>query len=222
VITAAQRAGVKRMVLTSSTFSISAGHDDGRYGPDTWSDTNAKIGAYAKSKTLAEQAAWDQIAGGEMELTVILPGAVFGPSLGANADGVSVAMITDMIAGKVPMIPDVAMGMVDVRDVARLHVKAMNAVGAAGQRFIAATAEPIEMAFIAGTLRDAGFTKVPSRKAPTVVLKMMSLFDRQAKGLLPLIGKKITFDNHSTFEMLDWQPTAMDTSFREMAAAISA
>ncbi|MEI7745104.1 MAG: NAD-dependent epimerase/dehydratase family protein, partial [Chloroflexota bacterium] len=125
VIAAAQRAGVKRLVLTSSTVSMIAGKDSGRYGPDSWSDTTAKIGAYAKSKTLAERAAWDAVAGGTMELAVINPGVVFGPSLGASADGQTVAMITDMIGGKMPMIPDVAMGMVDVRDVARLHVKAM-------------------------------------------------------------------------------------------------
>jgi dihydroflavonol-4-reductase len=165
VARAAQRAGVKRLVLTSSTVAMIAGKRTGRYGPDAWSDTEANIGAYAKSKTLAERAAWDANAGSDMELTVINPGAVFGPSLGAEADGQSVAMITDMIGGKMPMIPDVAMGMVDVRDVARLHVRAMTAPGVAGQRLIAATAEPIEMAYVAGVLRKAGYTKAPTRKA---------------------------------------------------------
>jgi len=220
VVAAAERAGVKRLVLTSSTVAIWLGKDSGRYGADSWSDTNANIGAYAKSKTLAERAAWDAVAGSTMELTVINPGGVFGPSLGAKADGQSVAMITDMIGGKMPMIPDVAMGMVDVRDVARLHVRAMTAPGAAGQRFIAATAEPIEMGYLAGVLREAGFTKVPSRRAPTVALKVMSLFDRQAKGMLPMLGKKAAFDNRATFDILDWQPTPMETSFKEMAAAI--
>jgi len=222
VIAAAQRAGVKRLVLTSSTLSMIAGKDSGRYGPDSWSDTTAKIGAYAKSKTLAERAAWDAVAGGAMELAVINPGVVFGPSLGASADGQTVAMITDMIGGKMPMIPDVAMGMVDVRDVARLHVKAMTAEGAAGQRFIAATVEPIEMAYIAEVLREAGYAKVPSRKAPHAAIRLMSLFDRQAKGLLPSLGKRAAFQNRATFDILDWQPTPMETSFREMAAAIAA
>jgi dihydroflavonol-4-reductase len=221
VVAAAQRAGVKRLVLTSSTVAMIAGKDSGRYGPGSWSGTNANMGAYAKSKTLAERAAWDAVAGSEMELTVINPGGVFGPSLGAKADGQSVAMITDMIGGKMPMVPDVAMGMVDVRDVARLHVKAMTAAGAAGQRFIAATAEPIAMAHIAGVLREAGYAKVPSRRAPTALLKVMSLFDRQAKGMLPMLGKKAAFDNRATFDVLDWQPTPMETSFKEMAAAIS-
>jgi len=227
VIGAALRAGVRRVVLTSSTVAMITGKPSGRYGPDAWSDTSANIGAYAKSKTLAERAAWDAVEardaveGGATELTVVNPGAVFGPSLGAQVDGQSVALMTDMIGGKMPMIPDVAMGMVDVRDVARLHVAAMTAPGAPGQRFIAATAEPVSMTYFAQVLRDAGYSKVPSRKAPNVAIRLMSLFDRQAKGMLPSLGKKAAFDNHTTFDILDWQPTPMETSFKEMAASIS-
>ena len=221
VIEAAQRAGVRRVVLTSSIAAMVYGKPTGRYGPDSWSDVNANIGAYAKSKTLAERAAWDAVAESEMELVVVNPGAVFGPSLGAQIDGQSVALMTDMIGGKMPMIPDVAMGMVDVRDVARLHVAALTADGAAGHRFIAATAEPISMSYFAQVLRDAGYSKVPSRKAPNFAIKLMSLFDRQAKGMLPSLGKKAAFDNQATFDVLDWQPTPMETSIKEMAASIS-
>ncbi len=222
VIAAAQRADVKRLVLTSSTFAIIGGKDSGRYGPDAWSDITANIGAYAKSKTLAERAAWAAAKGGKMELTVINPGAVFGPSLGAKMDGQSVTLMTGLIGGKMPMIPDMSMGMVDVRDVARLHVKAMTAEGAAGKRFIAASAEPVEMSTVASVLKEAGYTKVPSRRAPTILLKIMSAFDREAKGMLPFIGKAASFDNSATFQLLQWKPTPMETSFREMAAAISA
>jgi dihydroflavonol-4-reductase len=221
VIAAAQRAGVRRLVLTSSTVAMITGKPTGRYGTDAWSDTNANIGAYAKSKTLAERAAWDAVAGGDMELTVVNPGAVFGPSLGAQIDGQSVELMTDMIGGKMPMIPDVAMGMVDVRDVARLHVAAMTNPAAAGQRFIAATAEPISMTHFADILRNSGYAKVPKRKAPNIAIKLMSLFDRQAKGMLPSLGKKASFDNQATFAILDWQPTPMETSITEMAASIS-
>lgn len=221
VMAAAQGAGVKRLVLTSSTFAIIAGKATGRYGPADWSDVDADIGAYAKSKTLAERAAWDSVKNGKMELTVINPGAVFGPSLGAKIDGQSVAMMTKMINGKVPLIPDMAMGMVDVRDVAMLHVAAMTASAAAGQRFIACTAEPVEMAALAKVLRDAGYSKAPSLKAPTFLLRIMSLIDREAKGMMPFIGKKAALDNSATLKVLKWKPTPMATSFKEMAAAIS-
>ena len=221
MIAAAQRAGVKRLVLTSSIAAIIAGKHSGRYGPDSWSDTSASIGAYNKSKTLAEKSAWKAVESGKMELTVINPGGVFGPSLGAKIDGQSVAMITDMIGGKLPMIPDVAMGMIDVRDVARLHVSAMTADGAAGKRFIAASAEPVEMATVASVLRRAGYAKVPSIKAPSFLLRVMGLFDREARGMLPFLGKKASFDNSATFDVLKWKPTPIETSFIEMAAAIS-
>ena len=221
VIAAAQRAGVERLVLTSSTFSIIAGKETGHYGPEDWSDTDANIGAYAKSKTLAERAAWKAVAGGTMEMSVINPGAVFGPSLGAKIDGQSVSLITKMITGKIPMIPDMAMGMVDVRDVAKLHVAAMTASGAAGQRFIACTLEPVEMSTVAKILREAGYKKVPTLKAPTFVLKLMGLIDPEAKGMLPFIGKKAALDNSATIKILNWQPSPMTNAFKEMAAALS-
>jgi dihydroflavonol-4-reductase len=221
VIGAARRAGVRRTVLTSSTFAMISGKPTGRYGTDAWSDTNAKIGAYAKSKTLAERAAWDAVAGGDMELVVINPGAVFGPPLGREADGQSVALISDMIGGKMPMIPDVAMGMVDVRDVARLHVSALTAPGAAGRRFIAATSEPVAMSHFADVLRAAGYSKVPSRKAPNAAIRLMAIFDRQARGMVPSLGRKVSYDNEATFAVLDWHPTPMEASIREMAAALA-
>lgn len=221
VIAAAQAAGVKRLVLTSSTFAIIAGRPTGTYGPADWSDTEADIGAYAKSKTLAERAAWQTAATGRMELTVINAGAVFGPSLGATMDGQSVTMMTKMITGKVPMVPDLALGMIDVRDVAKLHVAAMTADGAAGKRFIASTATPIAMATVASVLRSAGYTKAPSRKAPTFLLKIMSRFDREAKGMMPFIGKKATLDTSATITVLRWTPTPMTESFLSMAAALS-
>ncbi|MEI6724962.1 MAG: NAD-dependent epimerase/dehydratase family protein [Actinomycetes bacterium] len=222
VVAAAQRAGVKRLVLTSSTFAVIAGKDSGTYGPDSWSDTGGAIGAYAKSKTLAERAAWKAAEGGTMEMVAICPGPVFGPSLGAKIDGQSAALIRDMISGKVPMIPDVAMGMIDVRDVARLHVKALTAVGAAGKRFIAASAEPVEMATLASVLRGAGYSKVPSRRAPSFLLRFMGVFDREARGMVPFLGKKAAFDSRATFELLDWKPTPIERSLTEMAAALSA
>ena len=221
VVRAAQRAGVSRLVLTSSIVAMVAGKDSGRYGPDSWSDTDANIGAYAKSKTLAERAAWDIARDGVMELAVISPGGTFGPSLGAAGDSQNEAMISDMIGGKMPMIPDVAMGMVDVRDVARLHVAALTAPQAAGQRFIAATSEPIEMVEVAAILRRAGYSKVPSRKAPNVAVRLMSLFDRQARGLLPFLGKRIAFDTSATSDILRWQPTPMEASFKKMAESLS-
>jgi dihydroflavonol-4-reductase len=222
VMAAAQRANVKRLVLTSSVASVTGGHPSGKFGPADWSDTNADIGAYSKSKTLAERAAWAMSEDHDMELVAINPAGVFGPSLGAALDAQSVAMMTDMITGKMPMLPKLAIGLVDVRDVARLQVAAMTADGAAGQRFIASTTEPIEMATVARVLREAGHDKVPSRMAPTILLKVMALFDRDVKGMLPHIGKRASLDTSSTVSILGWEPTATELTITEMAAAIAA
>lgn len=221
VIAFAQGNGVKRIVLTSSTFAIVAGKQSGHYGPTDWSDTSENIGTYAKSKTLAERAAWKAVEGGAMELVVINPGAVFGPSIGSLVEAQNIAMITKMIQGKVPMIPDVAMGMIDVRDVAKLHVEALKAQGASGRRFIAASSEPVEMQTLASILKNAGYNKVPSIKAPSTLLKMMGLIDREAKAMRPFLGRKASFDNRATFEFLDWEPTPIESSIVEMAAALS-
>ena len=77
------------------------------------------------------------------------------------------------------------------------------------------------MGYFTQVLRDAGYPKAPSRKAPNAAIKLMSLFDRQAKGMVPFLGRKAAYDNRSTFDILDWQPTPIETSIREMAASIS-
>jgi len=221
VLSAAKRAGVKRVVLTSSIVAVTSGRPSGRYGTDTWSDLNANIGAYAKSKTLAEMAAWEFVKDESMELVTINPGFVLGPPLGVAGDGQSVAMISDFISGKFPMIPDIAMGMIDVRDVARLHLAALESPEAAGKRFIAASDEPITMAHLASVLRGAGYSKAPSRKAPNFAIKLMALFDREVKGLAPQLGIRISYNNQETYDILKWEPTSIDETVVEMAKSIS-
>jgi len=222
VISFAQAAGVQRLVLTSSIVAVMAGRKTGTYGPESWSDLDQKIGAYNRSKTLAELAAWKASENSKLELTVVCPGGIFGPPVGDTIEGESVAVVRGMITGRTPMLPDAAMGMVDVRDVARLHVAALTAEGAAGKRFIAATAQPVEMSTLAAILRGAGFPKAPSMKAPSFLLRFMALFDPQAKGFAPFLGRKASFDNRATFEILHWKPTPIETSLTEMAKAVSA
>ncbi len=222
VIAAAQNAGVKRMVLTSSTVAVSQGRQDGRYGSESWSDLDGGISTYAKSKTLAERAAWAAVEGGDMELVAINPGGIFGPTLSGRADGQSMMMVSDMINGKMPMLPDMRLGMVDVRDVARLHVAAITAEGAPGHRFIAATADPVDVVDLAKALKDAGFSKVSTRRAPTSLLKFVALFDKDVRGMLPMLGKTIGFDTRSTTEVLGWEPTPVDQSVIDTATSLTA
>ena len=99
---------------------------------------------------------------------------------------------------------------------------AMTADGAAGRRFIAATADPIAMADLAKSLEDDGYEKVPTRRAPNLLMKLMSLFDSDVKGMVPMLGKKIALDNSATFDVLAWEPTPINDSVTEMAASLSA
>ena len=193
-------------------------------GADDWSAPD-KVGSYAKSKILAERAAWGLIKSQEgddkMEMVVINLGGVMGPTLTGTLTGTSVGMINDMIQGKMPMIPDIAVGMVDVRDVAKVHVKAISVKEAVRQRFILASTEAIPMMRLAQILKSNGYEKVSTRKAPNFLLKFMALFSKDVKGMVSFLGRKVGSNNRSTKEILDWNPTDIETSILDMAKSIS-
>src|ERR1700722_1143998 len=141
-IGAAIKAGVKRVVLTSSVAATSRGVKAGDTVSDetVWTDlSDPAESAYTRSKTLAERAAWDLIAssGGATTLATVNPALVLAPVLGRDFSD-SVQVVQRLLSGKVPGIPRLGFNIVDARDVADLHIRAMTAPEAAGQRFIAA------------------------------------------------------------------------------------
>ena len=221
VLSAAKAAGIKRTVVTSSTVAITSGKLSGHYGTDSWSDPDADIGTYAKSKTLAEQAAWEFARSNDIDLVVINPGGVMGPTLTGRVEGESLTMISDIITGKYPLVPDISVGFIDVRDVAKLHVSAMTAEGAVGKRFIASSDEPLHLKEVTGILKNAGYKKASTRQAPKFLLKIMSIFDDQVKGLLPMVGERQTVANKDTYDILGWEPTSMKQSLIETAESIT-
>ena len=155
-----------------------------------------------------------------MELVVLNPGGVMGPTLVGTLTGTSVGMMHDMLHGKMTMIPDIALGMVDVRDVAKIHVKAISTPEAAGKRFVLASSEAIPMMRIAKLLRLYGYSKVSTRKAPDLLLKFMALFNRDLKGVVSFLGHKVGYDNSETKSILGWKPTPIDISIVEMASSL--
>ena len=221
VLSAAKAAGIKRVVLTSSTVAIISGKLSGHYGTDSWSDPDANIGTYAKSKTLAERVAWEFADTNSIDLVVINPGGVLGPTLTGRVEGESLTFISDIINGKYPLVPDISVLLIDVRDVAKLHVAAITAEGAVGKRFIASSDEPLHFKEVTGILKDAGYKKASTRQAPKFLLKLMSLFDDQVKGLLPMVGERQTVANKETYEILGWEPTPIDQSLIETAESIA-
>jgi dihydroflavonol-4-reductase len=221
VLSAAKAVGVERTVVTSSLVAIIAGKLSGHYGTDSWSDPDEEIGTYARSKTLAEQAAWEFAKANDIDLVVINPGGVMGPTLTGRVEGFSLTMISDIITGKYPLVPNICIGFIDVRDVAKLHVAAMTAEGAVGKRFIASSDEPLHFKEVTGILKNAGYKKASTRQAPKFLLKVMSLFDDQVKGLLPMVGERQTVANQETYEILGWEPTPMEQSLIETAQSIT-
>ncbi len=220
---AAKNAGVKRVVLTSSTISMMATMKTGTIGPDDWSNTNSKeIGTYAKSKTLAEQAAWKfmEEQHSAMELVTINPGGVFGPALGNDISGQSMSMIEQMLRGKIPMLANAAIPMVDVRDVANVHVQAMTHATAAGQRIIASRSEAIHLTEIAKILKDYGYKGPSTRVAPNLLIHIMSLFDSEAKGMLGFLGMNISADNSKARELFNWTPRPFSETVLDAAKSI--
>lgn len=168
LLRAARDAGVKRVVLTSSFAAIGYGPASSEhvFTEADWTDPNGAIGAYVKSKTIAERAAWDFMAreGRALELSVINPVGVFGPALGPDTSA-SIQLVKSMLEGNRPGEPRLSFGVVDVRDVASLHLRAMVEPAAAGQRFLAVAGESMSMFEIANVLRAQ--LGAAARRVPT-------------------------------------------------------
>ena len=224
-LNAAKTADIKRVVVTSSTAAVNSHMRNGISDHNTWTDINSKyVTPYQKSKTIAEKAAWDffndQSDDNKMEMTVINPGGVMGPQLGKDLDGASTKIISQLISGEFPMIPALSFPFVDVRDVAKLHLKAMITPGANGKRFIAARTKPTWMYEIAEVLFNAGYDKIKLKKAPSFLLKLIGLIDNQTKSLIPMLDKYVPTDNSQTVDVLNWEPMPLDQAFIDHANSI--
>jgi dihydroflavonol-4-reductase len=219
----AKKAGVKRVVLTSSNASVygrdlPAGKTE--YDETMWTDVTHPIGrqAYTKSKTLAEQAAWDFVKtqAPEIALTTINPVLVLGAPLDSNF-GSSISVVERILKGKDPMLPDLKFGIVDVRDVAQMHVQAIKVDATKGERILAAS-ETISFVGIAKFLKSIYPTcKAKSAQAPTFLIKFLSLFDGEIKSVLPLLGKPMITSNQKAQRLLGMKFIPVEVSLRESA-----
>lgn len=205
-IKAALAAGVERVVLTSSIAAIQYGHADySRAFTETdWTNVDAPTtGAYAKSKTLAEREAWALMdaAGRHDDLAVINPAAILGPLLDEDP-GTSATIVRRLLDGKLPAVPKLNMSIVDIRDVAALHVDAMTNPVAAGQRCIAAEGT-YTMAQIGAMLKPA-FTdrRVPTAQLPDWLIRIVALFDRDVRDNMHEMGTPKRLDGNRGSERL--------------------
>jgi nucleoside-diphosphate-sugar epimerase len=219
VLRASRHAGVKRVVLTSSFAAIGYGQKPQAtpFNETSWTDPNGNdVQPYTKSKTLAERAAWDFITnqGGSLELSVINPVGVFGPVLGPDY-ATSILLVQRMMDGAMPGCPRLYFGVVDVRDVADLHIRAMTHPAAKGERFLAVAGDFMSILDIAKVLKDrmgASARKVPARQLPDWLVRLAALRDPAVKQILPELGKKKNATNEKAKRLLGWAPRSSEES----------
>ncbi len=227
VLRAAREAGVRRVVYTSSCAAVYYGHP-GHVGPFTeedWTDVDGEpMSAYVKSKALAERAAWDFVGSTPaLEFTTVNPTGIFGPPLDGQPVS-SLGLIQSLLDGNPPLVPNLWFGIVDVRDVVDLHLRAAASADAVGQRFIATGSAPISMVDIARLLhtklKGAG-RKVPTRRAPDPVVRFVGRFNTQIHDLVPLLGQKREASSEKARRVLQWDPRRWQDTMFDTAAALS-
>ena len=227
VMRAAREARVKRVVLTSSFAAIGYGHahTDRPFSEETWTDPNGVgVGAYVKSKTLAERAAWDFVGreGGGLELSVVNPVGVFGPVLGPDYS-TSIQIVTRLMNGAVPGCPRLSFGIVDVRDVADLHLRAMIDPAAKGERFLAVAGDFMTMLEIALVLKarmGEAARRVPTRVLPDWFLRLAALADKSLAQIVPELGRFKNATNEKARRMLGWAPRSNEDSIVATAESL--
>jgi nucleoside-diphosphate-sugar epimerase len=228
VLKAASTANVKRVVLTSSDATIKSGHSEKvrEFNENDWSDLGGNIDAYTKSKTLAEQAAWEyarnQDANQPLELAVINPSFVMGPLLDGAALGTSAKSIKDFLSGAYPGTARISMTIVDVRDVAAAHLAAMTNPMAKDNRYICAS-ELIWLTDVVKLLNE-NFTergyKVSTLQFPDWLVKFYAFFDKSVKGEVPNLGRELSVSNKKIKDELGIQFRSAKEAIIAMAESL--
>jgi dihydroflavonol-4-reductase len=229
VLKAARDAGVRRVVMTSSSAAVCYGHG-GRtkpYTEDDWSDPKDKTdsSAYERSKMIAERAAWDWHAreGGALELVAICPGAVIGPVLGPDFSA-SVEIVRSLLRSSMPGLPRFGWPLVDVRDIADLHIRALRSPNAAGQRFIGA-GEFYWLQDVGRALRErtpelAG--RVPTRRLPSWLVRLSALRNPAVRARMYELNKLRPVSAEKAKRELGWAPRSNDDAIADTARSLSA
>jgi len=225
VLKAARDARVKRVVLASSCGAVYYGHPPqaAPFDETSWTNTRGEMSAYVRSKAIAERAAWDFMAaeGGALELVAINPTGIFGPVLGKDSSS-SIELVTRLMRG-MPGCPQIYFGVVDVRDVADLHLRAMTAPAAKGERFIAASGAIMSMLDIATVLRarlGEAARKVPTRQLPNWLVRFIALFNPTERATLPLLDNTRHATSAKAQRMLGWRPRSPEDAIVATAESL--
>jgi nucleoside-diphosphate-sugar epimerase len=217
--------GVDRVVLTSSIAAVrlAKGAEAKTLNEDDWTDpSDESLTPYVRSKTIAEQAAWDLVRerGAEDRLAVVNPGAIIGPVLHDDTS-YSLQAVERLLKGG-PGVPRLGFSFVDVRDVADLEVRAMTSPAAGGQRFIAVTGF-MWMADAGKVLRERlgeAASKVPTRTVPDLVVRGLALFDPGIRSVVSGLGKRTELSSEKARTTLGWSPRPVEDSLVDTAESL--
>jgi dihydroflavonol-4-reductase len=222
VLTAAARAGVKRVVCTSSLDVVtrnSATATRQRTEAD-WSEL-AECNAYAKGKLLAEKRAWDLAASHGIELAVVHPGAIIGPPLQVKKDSTT-DMVRRMLAGEMPAIPPLHLAFTDVRDLAAGHRLALEIPAANGNRYICSNGQ-LPMTGIAAILKEEygprGY-KISTRMLPAWIVRAAAPFNGEAKLAADMLGIQHDVSAEKAVRELGWTPRPLRDSVIDTAESL--
>jgi dihydroflavonol-4-reductase len=215
-LAAAADAGIERVVLTSSTAAVLNGQERVQ-DEDDWCDPDAPgVTPYTRSKTLAERAAWDMAAERGLMLTTINPGFVLGRPLDAHF-GSSVGLVRRLLSGRDPMLPRFGFPVVDVVDVAEMHLRAVEMPTTIGQRLIAA-AGAMWMDEMGRVLKAAWpDRRIATRAAPRVVMRVLALWDPEVRSILPELGRLAQVSNLRARREMEMEFTPPEAALRSTA-----
>jgi dihydroflavonol-4-reductase len=225
---AAIDAGAKRFVQTSSVAAVMAGHGHERTKPFTEDDwtvlEGSRVSAYEKSKTLAEHAARDYLAGTKADIhyASVNPGFVLGPLLDSDY-GASAQVIQMFMKGKYPGCPALSFPCVDVRDIGKMHRLALETNEPSGGRYVGVSESAwfVDMTrAIKAKLNKADTKKVPSMQLPNFVIKLIALFDPAARGIVSELGRQVQVDNSRTRKALRMEFIPVSVSAPAMAQSL--
>ena len=222
VLNACSKAHVKKVVLTSSVAAVAYGHGvEKTYDESDWSNTGEDSGItpYAKSKTLAEKAAWNFVEeldpDKKFDFTVINPVGVFGPMLTRDI-GTSNSLVSRLINGELPACPATHMGYVDVRDVAKAHVFSMLNSSTNNKRIIVSESEMF-FVDVGRILNEAGFKKSPTKQMPNWLVKFLAIFIKELSGVTKSLGRRVDTDKSLAKSLFDWQYISAKDSILDTA-----
>ena len=210
---------VKRFVMTSSFSAIGYGHVKDVFDESHWTDTTQKIGAYNKSKAIAEKAMWDYLDSlkdeEKIEAVAINPTLVIGASLSDDV-GTSNIFLQKMLDGSYPVVPKVHFGYVTVKDTAKAHVAAMTHPHASGKRFILAE-RCMWLYEVNKILRKHGYKKAPIRQAPNLLMKFLALFNNEASAIAGFVGKTKFTNSENAKNILKFSFENVEVGILEIA-----